>query len=303
MPRATATENPEHPFANVPDATYLPPTQRNVGAPPAKPKDDTKKLAYKTVAPVEDPKIVESVMEKTLRGSSISLTHEELFAISPEIRNKLKELLTPKRVADRKDAAVLLQTFVNPVLPRVEDLIRDGEKLPRGVLRIPDPFEAYLARLPPGSDPQLLTVAKESHSLRSIESLVDNKELVECVIDPGSQIVSMSEAVCHTLGLAYDPTIRLNMQSANGEIDQSLGMAHNVPFQVGELTLYLQVHVIRQAAYDVLLGRPFDVLTESVVRNFRNEDQTLTLHCPNSGIVTTVPTFARGKPRFRMPGF
>jgi hypothetical protein len=146
-------------------------------------------------------------------------------------------------------------------------------------------------------------VAKESYALRSVEAVVDNKECVECVIDPGSQIVSMSEAVCHTLGLAYDPTIILNMQSANGEVDPSLGLARNVPFQIGELTLYLQIHVIWQAAYDVLLGQPFDILTASVIRNFRNEDQTLTLHCPNSGFMTTIPTFARGKPRFKMPGF
>jgi hypothetical protein len=82
-------------------------------------------------------------------------------------------------------------------------------------------------------------VTKESHALQFVEAVVDNKECVECVIDPGSQIVSISEVVCHTLGLAYDPTIILNMQSANREVDPSLGLARNVPFQIGELTLYL----------------------------------------------------------------
>jgi hypothetical protein len=146
-------------------------------------------------------------------------------------------------------------------------------------------------------------VAKKSHVLRSVKAVVDNKECIECVINPGSQIVSMSEAVCHTLGLAYDPTIILNMQSTNGEVDPSLGLARNVPFQIGELTLYLQVHVIRQAAYNILLGQPFDVLMVSVVRNFHNEDQTLMLYCLNSGFMTTILTFARGKPHFKMLGF
>ncbi|PSR75187.1 hypothetical protein PHLCEN_2v9265 [Hermanssonia centrifuga] len=90
------------------------------------------------------------------------------------------------------------------------------------------------------------------------------------------------------------------MQSANGVVDPSLGLARNVPFQVGELTFYLQVHVIRQAAYDILLGRPFDVLTESLVKNFRNETQTLTITCPNTKEQVTVPTHARGKPKYRM---
>ena len=35
--------------------------------------------------------------------------------------------------------------------------------------------------------------------------------------------------------------------------------------------MYLQVHVISLPAYDVLLGWPFDVLTESVVRNLQTK--------------------------------
>jgi hypothetical protein len=120
---------------------------------------------------------------------------------------------------------------------------------------------------------------------------------VEAILDPGCQIVAMSEDVCHELALPYDPTIVLHMQSANGTVDPSLGLARNVPFLVGDLTLYMQVHVIRNPAYDILLGRPFDVLTESVVRNFRNEDQTITIHDPNSDRVVTLPTTSRGPPR------
>src|SRR5271168_4141213 len=87
----------------------------------------------------------------------------------------------------------------------------------------------------------------------------------------------MSEATCHQLGLAYDPSIILNMVSANGNINQSLGLARNVPFQVGSITFYLQVHIIQSPAYDVLLGRPFDILTKSIVRNFNNQDQKITI--------------------------
>jgi hypothetical protein len=87
------------------------------------------------------------------------------------------------------------------------------------------------------------------------------------------------------------------MQSANGEVDQSLGLARNVPMTLGEITLYVQIHVIRSPAYDILLGRPFDILTESVVRNFANEDQTITIRDPNSGLRATIPTMPRGRPR------
>jgi hypothetical protein len=50
--------------------------------------------------------------------------------------------------------------------------------------------------------------------------VIDNREVVGGIIDPGSQIIVMSEAVCHDIGLVYDPSIKLNMQSANGKVTQ-----------------------------------------------------------------------------------
>ena len=122
---------------------------------------------------------------------------------------------------------------------------------------------------------------------------IDHQINMECIVDPGSQIIAMSEAVCHDLVLIYDPTIQLNMQSANGEIDRSLGLVRNVPCQIRTIMLYLQMHVIRDPTYDILLGRPFNVLMESVVRNFRNEDQTIAIKDPNNGTIITILTMPR----------
>jgi hypothetical protein len=84
--------------------------------------------------------------------------------------------------------------------------------------------------------------------------VIDNREEVEGIIDPGSQIIAMSEAVCHDIGLAYDLSIKLNMQSANSEVDQSLSLACNVPCKINSITLYLQIHIIRSPPYNILLG-------------------------------------------------
>ena len=138
-------------------------------------------------------------------------------------------------------------------------------------------------------------VAKESSALWSIWPLIDHQQHVESIIDPGSQIIAMAEEICINLGLIYDPTVILNMQSANGEIDKSLGLAHNVPMCIGDITLYVQIHIIWSPACDILLGRPFDILKESVVRNFTNEDQTITIFDSNTGQHATVPTQPRGK--------
>ena len=76
------------------------------------------------------------------------------------------------------------------------------------------------------------------------------------------------------------------MQSANGKVDQSLGLARNIPFQIGPITLFLQAHVLCAPAYQVLLGRPFDVLTQSVVKNLSEEYQMLTIKDPNTGWIS-----------------
>ena len=139
-----------------------------------------------------------------------------------------------------------------------------------------------------------LTVAKELSALRTILPLINHNQYIESVLDPGSQVIAMSEATCHVLALIYDPHIHLRMQSANREVDETLGLAHNVPILVRDITLYLQFHIVQNPAYDVLLGRPFDILVESIVRNYSNEDQTITIHDLNSGRIAMVPTFPRG---------
>jgi len=93
--------------------------------------------------------------------------------------------------------------------------------------------------------------------------------------------------------LHYNPWIQLNMQS-NGIINKSLGLAQNIPCHVGDITLYPQIHVIHNPTCDILMGQPFDILTQSIIHNYVNEDQTITLCDPNSGEVTTIPTIPRG---------
>ncbi|KAI0790243.1 hypothetical protein BC629DRAFT_1246095, partial [Irpex lacteus] len=289
---------PEHPLASVKDATYLPPSSRNVAAPP---KPTTREPAFRTAAPVENAKTAEVVLDRALKQNSFLITAEELLAISPDVRTNLRSLVTPKRTP-AQPSSLPSAAFYNDAdevrLPSPEVLTQQGD-LPRGVYRITDPYEAYLRSLAPGEEPRPVKVASESSSLRTVRALVAEQEEVDCILDPGCQIVACSEAVCHELGLSYDPSVVLHMQSANGGVDRSLGLARNVPFAIGGMIFYLQVHVIREAAYDILLGRPFDVLAASVVRNYKNEDQTIELHCPNTGRSITIPTLPRGRPRFR----
>ncbi|KNZ78770.1 hypothetical protein J132_09908, partial [Termitomyces sp. J132] len=140
-------------------------------------------------------------------------------------------------------------------------------------------------------------VAKDSQSLHTVMMLIDNKEEVECIHDSGSQIISMSVEIASNLGLSYDPNIVLNMQSTNGTMDQSLGLAQNIPCTIGDITVYLQIHVLQSPTYNILLGRPFDVLTHSTINTLSDVETTITIMDPNTGQRRTIPTFPHGKPK------
>jgi hypothetical protein len=226
----------------------------------------------------------------------------------PEVCQKVCNVVTVKHVITNTcDLTVAVAKEYQAVT--VEDVDNEDDPLPFSKpivsishaditpvsLVVPDPYKCYLSTLSPGELAEPLTVARDSHSLQLVFLLINNQEHIESIIDPGCQIIAMSEAVCHDLALPYDPSIKLNIQSANSEVDKLLGLTRNVPCKIRYITLYLQIHVIRNPAYDIL----FDVLTESLVKNYANEDQTIMICDPNSRRRTTIPTIPCGPPRHR----
>ena len=139
-------------------------------------------------------------------------------------------------------------------------------------------------------DANIAVAAAESHALCTILLVIDGQDKVEAILDPGCQVVVIFKEVCNMLVLPYDPTVWLHIMSANSSVDQSLGLSHNVPFHVGDITLYLQVHVLHKPTYDILLGQPLDVLICSIVHNYMDENQTITILNPNTGCKAMVPT-------------
>ncbi|KZT22968.1 hypothetical protein NEOLEDRAFT_1180544 [Neolentinus lepideus HHB14362 ss-1] len=301
---STLRDPPLHPFNRAKDIVWPRQAAPKTIRPDPVPETEAKKRepAYKTQAPVYNPQLTEDIFKRSLTSTCVSLSPEELLAISPDVRSKYREIVTPKKVPtpNRVQFSATIEEIEDEEAPILvlEEQVSPTTALSDGYV-VPDPYDTYLKSLSPEEAPEPLVVAKESHAIQSIIAVVAHVEQVECIIDPGCQIIAMSEAVCHSIGLEYDPRIQLRMQSVNRSIDMSLGLARNVPFQLGDVVLYLQVHVIHDPAYDILLGRPFDVITESLVWNFSNEEQTITIRDPNSDAVATIPTFLRGRLKFR----
>jgi hypothetical protein len=96
----TTTQPPLHPFANVKETSYQPSHERNTAAAPTKTAQD-KESAYHYVAPIQNPCTVVDVYNMSMKAPLITLSSEELFAISPELRSQLHEATTPKQVLNK----------------------------------------------------------------------------------------------------------------------------------------------------------------------------------------------------------
>lgn len=278
--------------------------------------------AYKLKAPIQRDGLTNEMLEH-INSTEVTVRLGDLFGMSKDLRegerlrltrvrqplnneSKGPELVLPTDVmnVEQRDASAVEQcnqlnsdALELGDLPEVEGVFVttvavDG--IPAGSVIAQDPYLQYLEGLEEGEGPKQIYVARDSVPLRVTFPYINSQGPVECVLDSGSQIVSMSLEEAQKCGLVWDPTINIFMQSANGQLEKSMGLAKNVPFRWGELKLYLQVHVIRSPAYKVLLGRPFDVLTKSRT-DHEQGNQLLTLTDPNSGKAWTVPTYDRVK--------
>lgn len=228
-------------IANAHDTSYAVPENRNyvgVFKPPARKKAEP---AYHTFPPVYDSKIVTDVYDHAM-STEITVTQRELLSLSPEVHSQVCKAISArhnvannavKEIHTFTEDNVLPFTLYNiepaeiPASPPIAMLMHSIQQPavpPPGSLIITDPYEIYLKSLPSGTMPELLVVVKESLALCSIFPLVNNQQHIEGILDPGSQIIVMDEEVCMDLGLVYDPTIVLHMQSANGKVNPSLGL-------------------------------------------------------------------------------
>ncbi|KAJ3780019.1 hypothetical protein GGU10DRAFT_381333, partial [Lentinula aff. detonsa] len=200
--RPVAPTKPPKPIIGKLPANYVPPQERSIGIPP---KEDTRNFRYR--APIESDAAVSRVIEAGF-NSTVSLRHEDLLAIAPDYRRRMKESVTGKRIGIEG----------NLVEGGEESLMLD---LP---VQYDDIFHAYFNHFGDAEEGDGFYVAKPAHTIRAVNAIVGDK-VVHCITDGGCSIVGMSDAVCNALGIAFDPTKKIEIQSANRGVDLTLGLA------------------------------------------------------------------------------
>jgi hypothetical protein len=123
------------------------------------------------------------IYNKSMKSPLVTLSPEELFAISHDMWNWLYEAITPKWVPTKTVSA-------NAFIEKVPD--------EETSITVPNVYETYLNNLAPGGKAVPLNVAEESYALRFIMLTIDNKRALP---------IQVSEGMCHDIGLLYDPAI------------------------------------------------------------------------------------------------
>jgi len=217
---------------------------------------------YKYSSNVESPTLVQKVMDKVLMGE-VTLTTEEVFAVAPDIRKNTRELLAARKIPV---GSTLLNECTCPVSVNV-------------------------AELKPRSDNKI--AAQHSVSLRVLDVGLKNNVNVEGILDDGSQIIAIRRDIWERTGEALRSDYKMVMESANSTTNGTMGVINDLKITIGGYDFYVQAQVIENAPYELLLGRPFSILTEANTKNFKDGSSHLTMVDPNSKAQISIPTRER----------
>ncbi|KAJ6522748.1 hypothetical protein B0H19DRAFT_1086006 [Mycena capillaripes] len=128
-----------------------------------------------------------------------------------------------------------------------------------------------------------LLTASPIDSLHGIEMLVNNTHRVMCALDQGSEIVAMNRNIWKMIGVPLSPEKVLTMESADSNQSITPGVVENLKFTVRDMELFLQVHVVDGAPFNILVSRSFFRFTECHMKYYADGPQELTLTCPTWG--------------------
>jgi hypothetical protein len=213
-------------------------------------------------SPLENPTITQEVLDKAL-DIPITLSQRELLAVSPDLRRKMKDLTTGRRVA-----TTLAEVLIS------DKYFERGEQ----------PVDTL------ATEASALVVAEDSLPLRAFAGTLDGRTTAECVVDNGSSIVAVRRDIWEKLGTPVCANSILNMQSSNSSLAATTGLLRDFPLTVGPATFYLQIQVTDMLPCEVLLGQPFFSLTRAITIDHGDGSMDLELNDPNTGQKIRVPT-------------
>jgi hypothetical protein len=114
--------------------------------------------------------------------------------------------------------------------------------------------------------------------------------VLTCVLDQGAEVVVMPKEIWQSLSVGLCSDHRLNMESVNTLRDSTLGVIENIPLDFGRGPMFFQVQVTERANFEILLSRPFFMLTSCRTFDLPNGNQDILITDPNLHREMRIPT-------------
>lgn len=233
---------------------------------PPKASDDAKHRHQSSIeASVKSSDLLDRALD-----AKITISARELLATSTEVRKQVKDLVSNKKVA----ANILEDAQVDSYLSSCFEIGNVSPHLDIGKNHIASaaaslPLRVIYPTFAPGIEP-------------------------ECVLDGGAQVVLMRRDIWEKLQVPMTTNKAIRMESANTGLTTTLGLIENHPVQLGAITIYLQIHVVEEASFEVLLGRPFFDITNCSEVSRVGGSHLIHIRDPKDGTPYVFPTQTRG---------
>ena len=226
---------------------------------------------FKYQSPIETTVKVADLVDRTL-DARITLSARELLAAAPEVRRQVRELVAGKKVAanfteGNESVDSYLSTFLD------------------------EPGSTYLDVSKYDSEP----TAVSSLPLRVIFPSFGAGVEPECILDGGAQVVVMRRDIWERLRVPVAANKAMTMESANSGTNTTLGLIENHPVRIGPVTIYLQIQVVENAPFEVLLGRPFFDVTNCTESSRTGGTHVIEIIDPKTKTPYVFPTQPRSR--------
>ncbi|KAG2046051.1 hypothetical protein BDR06DRAFT_841322, partial [Suillus hirtellus] len=114
--------------------------------------------------------------------------------------------------------------------------------------------------------------------------------VLTCVLNQGAKVIVMLQSVQRSLrGVPLCSDYQMTMESVNTSSDQTLGVMENFLINFGTRDMLFQVQIVPVTAFDILLGRPFFMLTSCKTADLPNRDQDIMLTDANNRKIIQIP--------------
>ena len=93
--------------------------------------------------------------------------------------------------------------------------------------------------------------------LQEIDVVINTSLKVPAILDTGSQIMVIRQDIAQVLGAKINHQRLIEMEGVNSTTNWTVGCAENLILQIGDISLKAHTHVVEDASFGLLLGRPF----------------------------------------------